>query len=104
MKKMMAYAIDEEFKKIDGAIYVKGYCSDPWMSQFSGVGYSPVPFKMKAILRDGIVYIPGKRPKRKRIKPGMTFVELMAQCREESYIEWIEARIQPPAHSIVEVN
>jgi len=100
----MAYAIDEDFKKTEGAIYVKGYCSDPWMSQFSGVGYSPAPFKMKAILRDGIVYIPGKRPKRKQIKSGITFLELKAQCREESYIEWVEARIQPPARSIVEVN
>jgi len=104
MKKFMAYAIDGEFKKTEGAVYIKGYCSDRWMSQFSGVGYSSAPFKMKAIMRDGIVYIPGKRPKRMRVKSVMTFAELKAQCREESYIEWIEARIQPPAHAIVKIN
>jgi hypothetical protein len=101
-KRIKANSYDPVFKQEDGACYVKGYWSDSWMGQFSGVGYSSAPFKMKAIMRDGIVYIPD--PNRPKVKADIDFKapweEVEKQFAERGYIEWVEARVQPPSRAI----
>lgn len=49
---------DDLFAQVPGACYVRGYNGQRYMDQFDGVGPSPVEYEMKAILRDGVFYIP----------------------------------------------
>ena len=48
---------DGQFEQENGACYVVGHSGEPFMDQFSGVGVSDHQYRMKAVKRDGIIYI-----------------------------------------------
>ena len=82
---------DTQFKNNPNAVLIKGMYSEPYMHQFEGVGYSQTPFQMKAIMVDGVVYIPDPLYTRKTKKLN----------RDYSAYPMVEARIQPPEHGII---
>lgn len=49
---------DDDFYNNPQAVYVTGYFGDPWLAEYGGVGPSPAPYSMKALMVDGIVYRP----------------------------------------------
>ncbi|MCP4567936.1 MAG: hypothetical protein GY841_10190 [FCB group bacterium] len=81
---------DEQFKSNPNAIFVCGNYAEPFMSQFPGCGYSATPYAMKALLIDGIVWIPDPRYIRNTPK------------RERDYSNYpmVVARVQPPSYAI----
>jgi len=87
---MNANLTDSQFQNTPGAIYVTGVFGEPHMDQFTGVGHSSTPYKMKAVMIDGTVYIPSPSYARKFYK------------RERDYSNYpmVRARIQPPMRAI----
>ena len=81
---------DDGFRKVPGARYVTGHYGEAHMDQFSGCGPSDVKYSFKAILRDGIVYIPDPDDPR--------------DWHSETTLRfWVPAPVQPPTESLREV-
>ncbi len=87
---MKADLRDATFSNQPGAIFVSGASGEPYIDQFVGVGYSTTPYKMKALLVDGIVYIPSESYANKTCK----------RNRNYSAYPMVRARIQPPKWAI----
>lgn len=90
---MNANLTDSNFHNTPGAVYITGYFGEPHMDQFEGVGYSQAPYKMKAIVVDGIVYIPDPVYSRKYHK----------SQRDYSNYPMVRACVQPPVYAIEKV-
>ena len=90
MKTIIADITDENFKKDPRAILVKGFYWQDHIAQFSGSGYSSAEFKFKALMIDGVVYIPNQ--------------ETHHTERDLKAREMIVARYQPPADAIEFLN
>ena len=86
MNTIMADITDENFQKDPRAILVKGYYWQDHIAQFGGSGYSPAEYKFKALMVDGVVYIPNQETRRAERKP---------EARE-----MVVARHQPPKEAI----
>lgn len=85
---------DEKFNLNPQAVLVTGMYTDPWMSDFPGVSYSPAPFSMKAILVDGIVWMPD---------PAYTQKVRKSQ-RDFANYPMVQARVQPPTYAVRKVQ
>lgn len=88
---MNANLTDKDFTTQPNAVFVVGNWGDNWINQFAGTGPSSHQFKFKALLVDGIVYIPDpayatRTPKRNR-----------------NYANYpmVKARHQPPQNCII---
>ena len=81
---------DKTFNQQAGAVFVKGVSGEPHMDQFAGVGHSTAPYKMKAIMADGKVFIPD---------PSYTF-KTRKRNRDYSAYPMVFARIKPPKRAI----
>lgn len=91
--KMTADLRNKQFENNPHAVYVHGFYSEPFMADFAGVGYSETPYKMKALLIDGIVWIPNLRQRISDLK----------SSERASFLEkrqMVVARIQPPIRAI----
>ena len=80
---------DSHFKYLEGAVYVCGHYGQPVIRQFRGAGPSRTPYKFKAIMRKGRLYIPGGPDDRddRRAIPQERF-------------PMVEADVQPQAHHL----
>jgi len=73
--------LDQDWSRDPEAILVRGYFGNPFIDQFPGAGPSPAPFAFKALLIEGIVYMPD--PSTRGLEPS-------------SARHWIACPEQPP--------
>jgi hypothetical protein len=57
---MKADLRDATFAQQAGAVYVTGMWGNEWIDQFPGAGPSSTPYKFKAILDNGTLWIPSR--------------------------------------------
>lgn len=81
---------DTEFEHQPGACRIEGFWGEPWIDQFAGAGPSPAKFSFKALVVDGIIYIPD---------PAYAY-RVEKRKRDYAHYPMTRARIQPPTSAI----
>jgi len=76
---------DRKFEADPRAVYVVGPYGVPYMDQFNGVGPSRAPYRMKAMLVDGVVYIPERH---------------IGRLSDYSSVKMVRAQYQPPKRAV----
>lgn len=84
-KAIVASVIDSDWKANPSAVYVCGSYGEPHVDQFSGCGPSTALYKFKALLVDGVVYIPNP--------------DTRGDDRPEAR-QWVKAPVQPPSYAV----
>jgi hypothetical protein len=82
---------DGSFRNQSGAVFVIGHWGDSWIDQFAGAGPSSVPYSFKAIMVDGLVFIP---------EPAYAW-RVEKKDRDYSRYPIVRARVQPDARFII---
>ena len=82
---IIASVIDSDWARIPAAMYVTGNYGEPHIDQFSGAGPSSSAYSFKALVVDGVCYIPD---------PHTRGIDKPESRR------WVIAPVQPPSYAL----